>query len=120
VQKAKELSQVPPPLYYLAYAATYLREHRFPEALAAALKVDADHWVVAQAILAAAAAHAGRDQIAVGAAAELLKLYPEFEGEALTNFERWHFDAELYDVLVGGLKAAGLKLREPGFPLSGG
>ena len=120
LQKARELSPVPPPLYYVGYAVTYLREQRFAEALAAALKVDADNWVVAEAIVAAAAAHAGRAELAHKAAEKVLELYPEFEAEALTNFERWHFDAELYDVLVSGLEAAGLKLREPGVPVSGG
>ncbi len=119
-QKASELSPMPPPLYHLTYAVTYLREHRFAEALAFALKIDADNWAVAQAIIAAAAAHAGRAEIAGAAAEELLELYPEFEAEALTNFERWHFDAALYDVLVSGLSAAGLELREPGVPVSGG
>jgi adenylate cyclase len=120
VQKARELSKTPPALYHLAYAVTYLREHRFPEALASALKVDAQNWVVAQAIVAAAAAHSGRDEIADRAAQRLRELYPEFEAEALANFERWHFDAEFYDILVSGLKAAGLVLREPAVPVSGG
>jgi TolB-like protein len=120
VQKARELSETPPTLYHLAYAVTYLREHRFREALAAALKVDAENWVLAQAIVAAAAAHSGRDEIAGKAAQRLLELYPEFEAEALANFERWHFDAAYYGVLVSGLKAAGLELREQAVPVSGG
>jgi adenylate cyclase len=120
LQKARELSKAPPPLYHLAYALTYLREQRFPEALAAALRVDAQHWAVAQAVVAAAAAHSGRAEVARTAAQRLLEMYPEFESEALANFERWHFDAELYRVLVSGLKAAGLHLREEATPVSGG
>jgi adenylate cyclase len=120
VQKAKELSPTPPPLYHLAYAIAYLRERRFPEALASALNVDAENWVVAQAVLAAAAAHSGRVEIAAKAAQRMIELYPEFEAEAPTNFERWHFDAEFYDVLVSGLSAAGLALRGPAVPVSGG
>ena len=120
VQKASELSTTPPPLYHLAYAVTYLREQRFPEALAFAMKVDAENWVVAQAIIAAAAAHSGRDELAAKAAQRLLELYPEFESEALANFERWHFDARIYEVLVSGLKAAGLELHEQAVSVSGG
>ncbi len=97
VQKASDLSPTPPPLYHLAYAVAYLRERRFPEALASALKVDAENWVVAQAIVAAAAAHSGRDEVAGKAAQRILALYPEFEAEALANFERWRFDARYYD-----------------------
>jgi adenylate cyclase len=120
VQKARELSTTPPPLYHLAYAVAYLRERRFPEAFAAASKVDADNWVVAQAIIAAAAAHGGRDELATKAVQRLLELYPEFEHDALATFERWRFDPAFYEVFVSGLKAAGLELHEQSLSVSGG
>jgi TolB-like protein len=120
VQQAKALSKSPPALYYLAYAVTYLRQHRFAEALAFAQKVDARNWIKAQTIIAAAAAHAGRDEVARKAARRILELYPEFEAEALTNLERWRLDRDYYDALVSGLKAAGLELREQPVPISGG
>jgi tetratricopeptide (TPR) repeat protein len=120
LQRASEMSESPLPLYHLGYAVTYLREHRFPEALAAALKVDAENWVVAQTIVAAAAAHSGRAEIADKAAQRILELYPEFEGQALANFERWQFDAASYEALVSGLRAAGLALREQTVPVTGG
>jgi tetratricopeptide (TPR) repeat protein len=113
IETARELSISPSGLYHLAYAVTYLREHRFAEAFAAALKVEARNWVVAQAILAAAASHSGRDDVARQAASRIGELYPLFEAEALGNFERWRFDAAFHDVLVTGLEAAGLDLRDP-------
>ena len=120
VQKTRELSKAPPGLCYLAYAVTYLREGRFEEALASALQVDAHNWVVAQAVVAAAAAHSGRQDTALKAVRRLRELYPQFEADALANFERWHFDPALYDVLVSGLEEAGLVLREGPAHLSGG
>jgi tetratricopeptide (TPR) repeat protein len=120
LQKAAELSEMRLALYDLGCAVIYLRERRWPEALASASKVDAENWAVAQAILAAAAAHAGRDEVARKAARRLLELYPAFEAEALRNFERWRFDAAFHEVLVGGLEAAGLELREPAVHVSGG
>ncbi|HUQ52806.1 MAG TPA: hypothetical protein VM692_11335, partial [Gammaproteobacteria bacterium] len=120
LQRAKALSKTPPALYNLAYAVTSLRQHRYAEALSFAQKVDTQNWVMAQAIVAAAAAHGGRDEIAAKAVRRLRELYPEFEAEALTNFERWRFDRDYYDVLVSGLKAAGLELREQAVPISGG
>ena len=120
VQKTRELSKAPPGLYYLAYAVTYLREGRFEEALASAQQMDAHNWVVAQAIVAAAAAHSGRHDIALKAVRRLRELYPQFEADALANFERWHFDPAFYDVLVSGLEEAGLELREGSAHLSGG
>jgi adenylate cyclase len=111
-EKARELTKAPFGFYDLTYAAGYLRERRFDEALAAALRVEGPNWVFAQAVLAAAAAHGGRDDIAREAAARIRELYPAFESAAVENFERWHFDAAFYEVLIGGLRAAGLELEE--------
>ncbi len=110
-QRARALSKTPPALLNLTYAVTYLREQRFSEALAAALKVNGQNWVVAQAVVAAAAAHCGRGDVARDAAARVRELYPEFEKQALANFERWHFDPAFYDMFVSGLQAAGLDLN---------
>ena len=96
--------------YHLTHAASRLRDGRFDAALASAVAVDGENWVFAQAVLAAAAARSGRRDIAQSAARRIRELYPDFESDALTNFERWHFDAAFYDALVGGLRAAGLEL----------
>jgi adenylate cyclase len=112
-EKARALTKTPLGFYYLTLAASHLRERRFDDALAAAIEVDGANWVFAQALLAAAAAHSGRDDLAHGAVQRLRELYPEFEAEALRNFEYWHFDPELYDALVSGLRAAGLILQLP-------
>jgi adenylate cyclase len=120
IQKAQALSKTPLGLYHLAYAVTYLREGRFAEALACAQKVSAQNWVLAQAVTAAAAAHSGRPDVARQAAQRIRELYPEFELEAIENFEHWHFDAGFYDALLSGLGAAGLLLRDRHVPVSGG
>ena len=109
-QKARQASKILPGLYNLTYAVAYLRARQYAAALEVARKIDAPNWIVAQAIVAAAAAHAGDDEVAHKAAERVLELYPEFEAEALGNFERWHFDPAFYEVLVSGLRAAGLDL----------
>lgn len=119
-EKARELSSAPLGFYHLTYAASYLRERRFSAALASAVEVDAPNWIFAQAVLAAAAAHSGRHDIARQAAGRIRHLYPRFEAEALANFERWNFDKAYYDVFVSGLRAAGLDLKDPNVSLSGG
>jgi adenylate cyclase len=111
-QKSRALSKMPPPLHNLTYAVTYLRERRFAEARAAAQKINARNWVVAQAVLAAAAAHEGRDDVARAAATRVRELYPQFERRALGTLERWYLDPEFREVLVSGLSAAGLVLEE--------
>lgn len=120
VHKAQAISKTPLGLYNLAYAVTYLRERQFNEALTAVQKVAVPNWVLAQAVTAAAAAHSGRHDVARSAAQRLRDLYPEFELEALDNFERWHFDRDFYETLVSGLRAAGLQLRDRHVPISGG
>jgi adenylate cyclase len=119
-EKARALTKTPVGFHYLTIAASHLRERRFDDALAAAARVDGANWIFAQALLAAAAGHAGRDDVAHGAAQRIRELYPEFEAEALRNFEYWHFDAELSDALVSGLRAAGLVLELPGKEASTG
>ena len=120
MEKARELTKAPFGFYDLTYAASYLRERRFGDALASALKVDGRNWVFAQAVLAAAAAQSGRPDVAHGAVERIRELYPSFEADALKNFERWHFDAAFSDALVSGLRAAGLDLEESNASLSGG
>jgi adenylate cyclase len=119
-EKARELTKAPVGFYHLTYAASYLRDGRFDDALAAALKIDSANWVFAQAVLAAAAAHSGRHDIALDAAARIRELYPQFELDALKNFTRWHFDAAFYDALASGLRAAGLEIGKANVTLSGG
>ncbi|HEY3519386.1 MAG TPA: hypothetical protein VGL98_20205, partial [Gammaproteobacteria bacterium] len=119
-EQSRGLSKTPLGFYHLTHAASHLREGRFSDALTSALAVDGQNWVFAQAVLAAAAAHSGRPDIARSAARRIRELYPEFEDHALENFERWHFDAAFYDALVDGLRAAGLEFDEPTAAARGG
>jgi len=112
-EESRALTKTPLGFYHLTYAASHLRDGRFDDALTSALAVDGQNWVFAQAVLAAAAAHSERLDIARSAVRRIRELYPEFEAEALENFERWHFDPAFYDALVTGLRAAGLTLEEP-------
>jgi hypothetical protein len=111
-ERSRKLTKAPIGFYHLTYAASYLGEGRYTEALSSAVAVDGNNWVFAQAVLAAAAAHSGRLDIAHSAVARIRDLYPHFEADALENFKRWHFDAAFYEALVSGLRAAGLTLSE--------
>ena len=119
-EESRGLAKTPLGFYHLTHAASDLRDGRFNDALTSALAVDGQNWVFAQAVLAAAAAHSGRLDIARSAARRIRELYPEFEAEALGNFERWHFDPVFYDALLAGLRAAGLTLEEPPAATRGG
>jgi TolB-like protein len=119
-EESRRLSKTPLGFYHLTYAASHLRDGQFDDALTSALAVDGQNWVFAQAVLAAGAALNGRLDIARSAARRIRELYPEFEAEALDNFERWHFDPAFYQALVVGLRAAGLTLEERGVVSRGG
>jgi tetratricopeptide (TPR) repeat protein len=111
IERARALSNRPPGVYYnVAFAVTYLRAGQFERALEATLKVRTPDWVGAQTLLTAAAALAGRDDVAHAAAARLVALYPEFEAEALHDFDKWHFDGAYQEKLIAGLEAAGLDI----------
>jgi hypothetical protein len=119
-EESRAFTKTPLGFYHLTYAASHLRDGRFDDALTSALAVDGQNWVFAQVVLAAAAAHSGRLDVARSAARRIRELYPEFEAEALKNFERWHFDPAFYDALVVGVRAAGLTLEEPSAATRGG
>jgi adenylate cyclase len=111
LERARALSKKPPGVYYnVAFAVTYLRAGRFERALEVARKLDTPDWIGAQTLLAAAAGLAGRDDVAREAAARLVALYPEFEAEALRDFDKWHYDRAYQAQLIAGLEAAGLKI----------
>jgi TolB-like protein len=111
IERARALSNKPPGVYYnVAFAVTYLRAGQFERALDATLKVRTPDWVGAQTLLTAAAALAGRDDVAREAAARLVALYPAFEAEALNDFDKWHYDGAYQEKLIAGLEAAGLKI----------
>jgi adenylate cyclase len=111
LERARALSKKPPGVYYnVAFAITYLRAGRFERALEVARKLDTPDWIGAQTLLAAAAGLAGRDDVAREAAARLVALYPEFEAEALHDFDKWHYDRAYQAQLIAGLEAAGLKI----------
>ena len=110
-EKARQLTKTPLGFYHLTYAATYLRERRFD----GRPNVGVDRSTGAtgssrRPSLRPRQRTAGALDIAHGAARRIRELYPQFEADALENFERWHFDAAFYDALVSGLEAAGLEL----------
>ena len=81
----------------------------YPEALARALEMDTPNWHVSQLILAAAAALAGRDDIAQRAIARLRALSPATAGDARALLEKWNPNEVLLTRVLEGLNAAGIQ-----------
>ena len=81
----------------------------YQEALAHALETDTPNWHVSQVVLAAAAALAGRDDIAQRAVARLRVLSPAAAGDARALLEKWKPNEVLLARLLEGLSAAGIQ-----------
>ncbi len=92
----------------LVTALHALQTGDYPEALARALETDTPNWHVSQLILAAAAALAGRDDIAQRAVARLRALSPATAADARTLLEKWNPNEVLLARVLEGLNAAGI------------
>jgi adenylate cyclase len=80
----------------------------YQDALARALEMDAPNWYMSQMILAAAAALAGRDDIAQRAVARLGMLNTAAAGDARALLEKWNPNEVLLAHVLEGLNAAGI------------
>jgi adenylate cyclase len=112
VAKAVALSPRPPGLYYVAQSVGALRAGRADDALAAALRIDAPSWFIAPALVAASAGLAGRSDVAQRSATRLLELYPAFPQNAAAEIRKWQLDRDLGEILMRGLRAAGIQIPE--------
>jgi len=106
VDRSIELTAKPPGWVYATRALADLRSQRFPEAMAAALKIDAPNWPLGELIVAASAALAGRADLAARARGRLLNLDPRAEETLPALLARWRVDPMVRDDLERGLAAA--------------
>jgi adenylate cyclase len=95
---------------YVGYAFRYLQTRDYEQALEWSLRSDAPNWFVTSMTVTAAAALAGRVDIARREKARLLELYPDFESTGRAQIAKWNLDPTLLAVLLDGLKLAGLNL----------
>jgi tetratricopeptide (TPR) repeat protein len=94
----------------VAYAFRYLQTQDYERALDWSLRSDAPDWYITSMTVAAAAALAGRSDIAEREAKHLLELYPDFERTGREQLGKWGMDATLLTRLLDGLRLAGLNL----------
>ena len=106
VARAIESTSKPPSGYYASSAVAALREERFDDALAAALRIDSPDWALGQLVLAATAALAGRTDLAVRARSRMLELDPSVEKVLPEVLRRWRVEPVLAEQLQRGLATA--------------
>jgi TolB-like protein len=107
---ALPLTSYPPGWVPAAYAFCHLEAGRPAEALDSALRIDAPEWFVAPMTVAAAAALSGRNELARREAARLLEVFPDFETAGPAQLEKLNIDEGLANVLLDGLRQAGLSI----------
>jgi tetratricopeptide (TPR) repeat protein len=106
VHQSIELTHKPPGWIYATVALAALREQRFADAAAAALKIDAPNWPLWELIVAASTALAGRADLAERARSRLLNLDAHAEDTLPALLERWRVDPMVRDELERGLAVA--------------
>ncbi len=108
VQDAVPFAVHVPSWNYTAIAFRYLQTGQYEDALQWAMKVDAPSWFIAPMTVAAAAELAGRHDIAQREIKRLLELEPDFATQGPELLRRWRLNDELLEVLLLGLRRAGL------------
>ena len=106
VERAIESTPKAPSGYHASTAVAALREERFDEALAAALRIDSPDWALGQLVLAATAALAGRADLAARARSRMLELDPNVEKSLPEVLRRWRVEPVLAEQVQRGLAAA--------------
>jgi adenylate cyclase len=99
-QRAIELVPKPPAPYYTILAMGAIREGRFEDAMAAALKIDSPTWPAGYLVVAAAAGLAGR------ARARALEISPRVEEGIPILLDRWRIDGGFRETLERGFAIA--------------
>ena len=111
VERAISETAIVPGWYYSAHAFRYLLTGDYEQALDWALQIDAPRWFAAPMTAAAAAALAGRTEIAERETARLLELDPDFAVTGRAQLDAWGLDETLRATLIEGLRLAGLAVQ---------
>jgi len=111
LDRALPLTSNPPGWLQAAYAFRDLQTGQYAGALDSALRINAPNWFVAPMTVAAAAALAGRQDLAAREAARLLELFPDFETAGPAQLEKWNMNDTLAKTMLDGLRLAGLSIR---------
>jgi hypothetical protein len=93
--------------YYASSALAALRERRYDDALALALRIDSPDWPLGHMIVAAAGTLGGRPDLAKRARERLVELDPTIATKLPDLVRRWRIEPELAGELERGLAAAG-------------
>ena len=106
VANAIEWTPEAPSGYYASSALAALREHRYDDALAFALRIDSPDWPLGHLILAAAGALGGRSDLAARARERHVELDPTIATTLPDLLRRWRVEPVLAAEIERGFAAA--------------
>ena len=106
VANAIEWTPEAPSGYFASSALVALREHRYDDALAFALRIDSPDWPLGHLVLAAAAGLAGRLDLAVRARERYVQLDPTLAKTLPDLLRRWRVEPVLTGEIERGFAAA--------------
>jgi hypothetical protein len=106
VAEAIEWTPKVPSGYYASRALAALREQRYGDALALALRIDAPDWTMGHYIVATAGALGGRSDLAARAHTKLVQQGYATESSLAAALGRWRVEPALADEVERGFAAA--------------
>jgi hypothetical protein len=107
VAEAIEWTPAVPSGYYAIRSLAALRERRYEDALAFALRIDSPDWPLGHLIVAATGALGGRPDLAARARSRLVELDPAIAAKLPEVLRRWRVEPLLSTEIERGLAAAG-------------
>ena len=111
VAEAIEWTPKVPSGYYASRALAALREQRYDDALALALRIDAPDWTMGHYIVAAAGALGGRSDLAARAHTRLVQQGGATDASLADALRRWRLEPELADEVERGFASAAAAAR---------
>lgn len=110
LEHAMVMNPAHPDFYYFPFALNYYRQGQFEEALREANNIHMPDYFWTYFILTAIYSALGDLKHAKRASHVLLKLYPDIEGKARFELEKWDMQPELIEKILDGLQQTGLKV----------
>jgi TolB-like protein len=110
VRRAMELNPNHAAWMHFAPLWNYFQKGEYEQALACANRVHVPGNFWPFLVMASACGHLGRRTEAVAAVRDLLALDPEFAAHVRHNVGAWHFASGLMEIILEGLRKAGLEV----------
>ena len=110
VRRAMELNANHAGWMHFAPLWQHFHNGEYEEALECANRVDVPGLFWPYLVMASACGHLGRRAEAAAAVRDLLALDPEFAAHARSNVGTWHFASGLMELILEGLRKAGLEM----------